>query len=223
MAFCVKCGKEMKDGAKFCPSCGAQTPGAASAAAPAPKPAKEKQGNVKVCPNCGAPLESFQIRCSACGHEINTVGVDSSLAEFTKKLAKFAEEGKSSNEFIQSYPVPNTREALLEFAILASSKITAYVSTENNSFGNYREMSPWHAKIHQIYEKAQLACADDPAAMAKIEAMVKKADELYETECEKNRKEHKKGDVSIIIVRAVLLGIVALIIFGIIKACSFLF
>ena len=39
MAFCINCGSELPDGAKFCMSCG--TPNAAAAAAPAPEPAPE--------------------------------------------------------------------------------------------------------------------------------------------------------------------------------------
>jgi len=43
MAFCKNCGAELKDGATFCTSCGAQQGKAAAAAAPAAQPVQQQQ------------------------------------------------------------------------------------------------------------------------------------------------------------------------------------
>ena len=57
MAFCTNCGEQIKEGAKFCASCGA------------PTDFKENNDNIKrksvyegeihKCPQCGEALESF--------------------------------------------------------------------------------------------------------------------------------------------------------------------
>ena len=45
MAFCGKCGKEMEDGAKFCPSCGASSTGEPAASAKPPAQVVEIQAD----------------------------------------------------------------------------------------------------------------------------------------------------------------------------------
>ena len=51
MKACVKCGAEIKDGARFCPSCGARQ------ALVCPKCGKELENpDARFCPNCGASL-----------------------------------------------------------------------------------------------------------------------------------------------------------------------
>lgn len=55
---CVNCGAPLKDGAKFCISCGA--PQAAAAPAPAPS----------VCTRCSAPLKPGAKFCISCGNSV---------------------------------------------------------------------------------------------------------------------------------------------------------
>jgi len=47
---------------------------------------KEKVGTVKTCPSCGAPVESFQTRCSNCGHELNQIQTTQSVQDFFQRL-----------------------------------------------------------------------------------------------------------------------------------------
>jgi len=83
MAFCVNCGKENADGAKFCNGCGKQVEVSAAASI------KEKQGNIHTCPNCGQTLESFQVRCPGCGHELNVNKVSERIKEFTETITTY--------------------------------------------------------------------------------------------------------------------------------------
>ena len=46
----------------------------------------EKVGTVRKCPACGAPVESFQTRCSSCGHEFNAIKSSETVQEFFQKL-----------------------------------------------------------------------------------------------------------------------------------------
>ena len=90
MAFCANCGTDIKD-ARFCPSCGTAAGGAAAAPAeqapqPAPQPRTVTVGQVKKCPSCGSPVESFQSRCGACGHDLGAAKVSEAIKEFSTQI-----------------------------------------------------------------------------------------------------------------------------------------
>jgi hypothetical protein len=177
--FCSSCGTEMT-GAKFCPSCGTPAGGNAAPPPPAAKPAAEKVGNIRKCPSCGTPIGSFVGACPNCGHEFNNAAVASAVKEFTDKLQALlaneprygADDGKwmawstRGEGLIESFPIPNTREELIEFAILVSGKL----KNHDNNFGD----KPWLLKWNQIIQKAEFVLADDPATLEKIKAMRKK-------------------------------------------------
>lgn len=59
MKVCSKCGKELSEAEKFCPSCGS----------PAPEKGKT------ACASCGAELEEGNLFCSACGARVLTAPV----------------------------------------------------------------------------------------------------------------------------------------------------
>ena len=67
MAFCMNCGQELPDGAKFCSSCG-------SAIGTVTEETNERKvtydGKLHKCPNCGEILNSFVANCPACGYEL---------------------------------------------------------------------------------------------------------------------------------------------------------
>jgi len=45
-----------------------------------------KAGTVRKCPSCGAPIESFQTRCSSCGHELNEIKTSETVQAFFQRL-----------------------------------------------------------------------------------------------------------------------------------------
>jgi RNA polymerase subunit RPABC4/transcription elongation factor Spt4 len=250
MAFCSKCGTQMEDGAKFCPSCGTAVGGAAA------KPVTEKVGNIRKCPACGAVVESFQGRCGSCGHEFRGVEVVDSVKTFFKKLEEYNRNNKvvlkhgilkrglfgylgfcgwgcliaggvsaglsaalgsfgfeeveefeglsvsfsllvvilglvllavnffakakqeapwtpqdqQKRELIESYPIPNSKEDLIEFAVLASGQVVpsrnklqelASLKVKYQKLWN----DVWSAKCQQIYVKAQMTFASDPQSL----------------------------------------------------------
>ena len=143
MAFCQKCGNELPNGAKFCANCG--TPAGASGSENVRK--QEFVGTMKKCPNCGQILQAFQAKCPSCGHEIIGASTTTSVREFFDKCLQ-APNNEQKLELINSYPIPNAKEDLLEFALLASQQIkTSYIAriaktnmytagTALNSYGN---------------------------------------------------------------------------------------
>lgn len=179
MAFCTNCGEQLKDGAKFCHSCG--TPINYASTEGQPRRENEYAGKIIKCPNCGENLASFQLKCPSCGHEIREYHVSSVVKEFSAKLEAIDAEPepeqkglfrkrKNPNELsakeqkkiflIRSFPIPNTREDLFEFLVLASSNVnTTHVDI---SVSEEALSDAWNAKYEQAYKKAKLSFGDSP-------------------------------------------------------------
>ncbi len=85
----------------------------------------ERQARLHKCPACGAELEAFVTKCPYCGAEI-AVERASSVKALEKKLAELQPTGNDKadkalrRDVISTFPVPNTREDLLEFLGLAA-------------------------------------------------------------------------------------------------------
>ena len=63
---CLKCGHEMKAGAKFCPDCGAKT-----AFVKCGKCGCEMREGAKFCPECGTSMSApVNNKCVKCGHDL---------------------------------------------------------------------------------------------------------------------------------------------------------
>ena len=109
MAFCANCGNDIKD-ARFCPSCGTPVGGAATgpveqaqpAAQSTPQPRTVTVGQVKKCPSCGAPVESFQSRCSSCGHEFGSIQVSEAIKEFSTQINSLDEKIANEKGYVEN-------------------------------------------------------------------------------------------------------------------------
>src|SRR5271157_256562 len=86
MAFCMKCGAQLPDGAAFCMKCG--TPLGGAGAPPPPPPTPSTSSSVAPfaaagvqelkCPTCGAPIKpvfgEMVISCDYCGGSVTLGG-----------------------------------------------------------------------------------------------------------------------------------------------------
>lgn len=155
-------------------------------------PNSKKLGDVRKCPACGAILESFITRCPDCGHEINGAGVVSSFNALISKLEEFdrndrtnpiigvwtggeAKRLQKKKQIIANFPIPTTREDLLEFLSmgvpLAQTKGNFFMRRNQNS-ENYEHdqlSSAWKSKLEQVLMKARISMKDDKATLAEIE------------------------------------------------------
>ena len=155
-------------------------------------PNSKKLGDVRKCPACGAILESFITRCPDCGHEINGAGVVSSFNALISKLEEFdrndrtnpiigvwtggeAKRLQKKKQIIANFPIPTTREDLLEFLSmgvpLAQTKGNFFMR-RNQSSENYEHdqlSSAWKSKLEQVLMKARISMKDDKATLAEIE------------------------------------------------------
>lgn len=176
MKYCTQCGEELVDGARFCSSCGAPV-GEGSA--------KSESSTVK-CPQCGERIDAFVAKCPACGHELRGMPAVRSLRDLMDRLRE-CDEGTPRKRglfervwhaaspaddyaatLIREHPIPNTKEDLIEFLVVASSNV------DPDAFNGFKqaEISPseairsraWMAKLEQAYQKALLVLDDDELA-----------------------------------------------------------
>lgn len=173
MAFCGNCGKELATGAKFCFECGAPVNEENSTV----QRKTVYDGELHKCPNCGEVLESFVVNCPTCGHEFRGAKSSTSVREFAAKLEeiersrptkKFSSQEVSTTDLqksslIRSFVIPNTKEDLLEFLVLASSNINMQrYNTDSISESEKAVSDAWEAKFEQAYEKAKLSFGNTP-------------------------------------------------------------
>ena len=195
MACCSNCGQKIKSGQKFCPSCGTPIGGIME------QRKQVFQGELHKCPNCGEPLKAFQSVCPSCGYEPRNTQASNAVQEFSRKLEAIEagrKPSKTSNSVaaipinvlsktlfgrsdvtdkqvlnhIRTFNVPNTKEDIIEFMILAASNInlsvyssTNYIDAGANSMDEYAAMQSindaWLAKVEQVYQKAKISFGND--------------------------------------------------------------
>ena len=95
---------------------------------------KKKEAYGRVCPNCGKQVNSMTLKCD-CGYEFTNTAVRSSVQILADKIEKITTEAsrirdeedrekkktKEIVDVITIYPVPNTKEDIIEFCAMAIS------------------------------------------------------------------------------------------------------
>lgn len=207
MAYCRNCGVQLIDGAKFCQKCGYPVSDENTENA---QRKQEFTGKLYKCPNCGEVLKSFELNCPACGYELRGAKATSAVKEFALKLeaiesrreyekprglfaASAAQQRVSKTDeqkisLIKSFSVPNTKEDMLEFMILATSSMNmrTYDSANTDISKSEKEVNAaWFSKVQQVYEKAKRSYSAD-SVFTEIQA-------LYDSCNLEIKKSKKKG------------------------------
>ena len=161
-------------------------------------------GKIHKCPNCGEVLKSFVTTCPACGYEIRDANTPMSLHEFTTKLQEIEdsrppkkiglkdiyvdttminETDKRSISLIRNFTIPNTKEDLIEFLILASSNINikSYQDYDRITESQKAVSDAWMAKFEQAYEKAKIIFGNTPEFKGIQDIYDKKINEINKT------------------------------------------
>lgn len=90
-----------------------------------------KQGTIKECPRCKGIVLGVYAKRPECGYAFINVGVNSSSKLLDSLLNVFADYEKRAH-IISSFPIPNTREDLMEFLLVLESKGFAGHKGEDN-------------------------------------------------------------------------------------------
>jgi len=225
MAYCSNCGHQLADDTKFCVNCGAQ---AKSASSP-----KERRtvfdGEIHKCPHCGEVLKAFEAVCPSCKFELRDVRRSTAVKEL---IAKIEELDSKKNEeslitsikrrldgsklspleeqkisLISNFPIPNTKEDILEFMILSSSHIYRDSSSERSEHDELLQeklTKAWKTKFEQAYEKAKI-CLSRDEDRAEIEQL------YYKTILAPMEKRNKTTKYALLISFVSVVAITALI------------
>ena len=212
MSFCSNCGQSIANGAKFCSNCG--TPVDASSANTQSQRKTVYDGVMHKCPHCGEILNSFTSICPACGYELRGTAATTSV----EKLYKNIQAAKSDSEvvrLVKMFPIPNSREDILEFMVLASSNFN-----EDHYMAHMGEDSisdAWLSKIEQCHKKARLTLSDEDmlevdeiyeAIKARVAEAKKKANQRYVSQqSEVTAKEFKKSKFRIVLVAFAVISV----------------
>lgn len=204
MAFCVNCGKELAEGAKFCFECGAAVGGGNNDVRKT-----EYVGKIVKCPNCGNELNAMDAICPSCGMQITGKQVASSVQKFADELTQIENattfslnplhsimaKGYGDKKFerklslIKNFPIPNTVEEITEFLLLADANIDVRYGKQtmsnklvgrpgNTNYAGVTLANAWISKMQQVYKKAEIAFASDSAFSKIREIYEKKMAEL---------------------------------------------
>ena len=151
-----------------------------------------KYGEVKKCPNCGAIVQPFQTKCLDCNFEFRGIETISSIMNLHNELQKIEEKFTNKSgfwnflirdesimeaqaRFLSTYPIPNTKEDILEFLALAIGegrvKKKRSIWSDDDETANYRKA--WRDKASQIIFKARFAMQDDKKTMEEIDYYAK--------------------------------------------------
>lgn len=178
-------------------------------------PKSEKYGDVRKCPACGAIVPSMAAKCPKCGYEFTNVEANSSTRLLMQKIdeiqAQYAEltanvDNKDEStirtrgyqvkrqlndrtaQLIQNFPIPNTREDLIEFLTLCigNSKADSIMLD-----GNDPVTPAWRKKLQQVIAKVKVALPNDQQAQELIEE--------YEGKRENSKKKGKKIAIGIVV------------------------
>lgn len=147
MAFCIHCGHELLEGARFCANCGKEVNNNNSNH----QRKTVYDGELHKCPNCGERLDSFVLICPSCGYELRGARITSVVNELAQKLEK-AMSTEQKIDLVRSFYIPNTKEDIYEFFILAISNMNTDGYTAD----------AWYAKLEQAYQKAKLSFGNAP-------------------------------------------------------------
>jgi len=139
--FCSNCGNKLIDNAKFCNACGTKVVNEST---------EERKttydGEIHKCPNCGDTIDAYETVCEACGYELRGRKATSVVHELAMKLEN-TDSIEKKEELIRTFYIPNTKEDIYEFFILATSNIKA----------GGTDIKAWTAKLEQAYQKAELS------------------------------------------------------------------
>ena len=138
---------------------------------------------LRKCPKCGQPLKAMTAVCSLCGYEMRNSKTTNSVLELTREINKLEKNRNTVTDklstivsgrkthptdekiasLIRNYIVPNNKEDIMEFMILAAGNMDAGVLAGAQRESQVSEViiKAWESKFHQTYQKAHFSFGED--------------------------------------------------------------
>lgn len=240
MAYCQNCGQKLDKKFSFCPECGSPVLHKDMSIR-----RQKFAGEIIKCPNCGEILNAFSSQCPACGYELRNSDSSDSIKAFTQELKNIeAERTNNKNgglkntlakafgtnnttdhidqllaNRISNFAVPNTKEDIFEFMILAASNIdpmaydtTTYGYPLAERPGKLMVSNAWDSKYNQVYQKAKIMFSED--------SRISEIENLYRSKQKQIKKEKFKATKAIILALGVVL-VSMMLLFGLAAVLSF--
>ncbi len=166
-------------------------------------PKSDKFGDVKKCPACAAIAQSFQTKCSDCGHEFSNIDANVSIQKlflmlnacenervaqstsitgaFGALMAQGMGQGDKVTEkkksIISGFPIPNTKDDILEFlstAIPNARQKGNFLTKASPENKSHNDLaSTWFSKCEQIVMKARFSMKEDKKTLEEINSYAK--------------------------------------------------
>jgi RNA polymerase subunit RPABC4/transcription elongation factor Spt4 len=90
--------------------------------------------------------------------------------------AHFTDEDNAKKTLIENFPIPNSKEDLIEFLILASSKVVPANGFSNAAVLQREWNKIWAIKCGQVYTKADIAFAGDEKSVSTVKNIREKTE-----------------------------------------------
>ena len=146
MIYCTNCGQQLLDGAKFCANCGMQIGSSDT------QRSDKYISEIDKTSNYGENLSGFVVECPVCGYEFRGTIPFSSIEDFSDRLEKAKNEEQRA-ALVRNFPIPNNKEDIFEFLVLASISITEE---------KYKVVfEAWIIKFEMCYQKAKMVIRND--------------------------------------------------------------
>ena len=170
-----------------------------------PNSTSHKEGDIKKCPSCGSQIQSFATKCKDCGLEFRNIDSSNTINQFYKMYCNIdIEERERSNgmkdhwstpglikiqvnqsivnrqsSLITSFPIPNSKEDIIEFLLMAIPEATKKLTWAAHISGSIDAhtktlKTAWLAKCEQVIFKARFAMREDKKNLEEIEHYAKK-------------------------------------------------
>lgn len=137
----------------------------------------------KKCPKCGQPISGISAVCPLCGYELRNAKTANSISELTREINKLNQRrntvtdawaiklsGRNENptdekiaSLIQNFVVPNSKEDIFEFMILAAGNMDARFLAGRPKTSQLADIviEAWASKFEQTYQKAWFSFGQD--------------------------------------------------------------
>lgn len=127
----------------------------------------DEDGSVVKCPHCGEQMSTLASVCPSCGLEIQSVGTAGAVSRLAAEIHRLESKRNIRKEertrvsqtdekiasLVRNFVVPNNKDDIFEFMMMASGNIDAYRGKKTGS--PKVVIQAWEAKFEQTYLKAQ--------------------------------------------------------------------